>query len=58
MGSKRVEKKDEEYRKTVIANQDKVIKRAKELPKDDKSDHAEYTREVAADIIARRAADN
>jgi hypothetical protein len=45
-------------RAKVAANEDEVIQKAREWPASDTSAEAEYVREVAADIIARRAGTN
>jgi hypothetical protein len=55
---KREARGDREHRAKVHANENKVIRGARTLDPDDRSDSAEYIREVAADIVARRAASN
>lgn len=51
----RRERKDQEHRAKVRANEDEVVDGAKKLDPKDKSDRAEYIREVAEDIQMRRA---
>lgn len=51
----RRERKEALHQAKVRANEDEVIDGAKKLDPKDKSDRAEYIREVAEDIKMRRA---
>ena len=50
--------RDRAHREKVVSNENEVIAGARALDPDDVSDRANYIREVAADIVARRAANN
>lgn len=51
----RREDNERKHREKVKANEDEVVQNAKNLDPKDKSDRAEYIREVAEDIQMRRA---
>lgn len=51
----RREDREKAHQKKVRANEDEVIEGAKKLDPKDKSERAEYIREVAEDIKMRRA---
>lgn len=56
--SRQSDARDAEHRRQIHANENDVIDAARATDPDDHSPRAEYVREVAEDIIARRAADN
>lgn len=51
----RREDNERKHREKVKANEDEVVQNAKNLDPKDKSERAEYMREVAEDIQMRRA---
>jgi hypothetical protein len=51
----RREDNERKHREKVKANEDEVVQNAKNLDPKDKSERAEYIREVAEDIQMRRA---
>lgn len=58
MTSERRKGREAEHRRKVVANEDAVIIDALRSDPKDKSARTQYVREVAEDIIARRAASN
>lgn len=56
--SRQSDARDAEHRRKILANENEVIAAARATDPDDHSPRTEYVREVAEDIVARRAANN
>lgn len=56
--SRRSDARDAAHRQKILDNENEVIAAARASDPDDRSARTEYVREVAEDIVARRAANN